>query len=102
MFVLSGKHPRTPFYQEFVKMAKRIWILRGIASPIDPNAKLFFITKGCKFSDVYMEPIEEAACEDATGSGEEKTSQQVEFMVMPRFKIGETLLKSRVFLSRMK
>ncbi|KAL5825788.1 hypothetical protein ACOSQ3_021851 [Xanthoceras sorbifolium] len=102
MFVLSGKHPRTPLYQVFVKMAKWIWILRGIASTIDPNAKLFVVTKGCEFSDVYMEPVEEAVCEDAAGSGEEKATQKVEFMVMPGFKIGETLLKCRVYLSRMK
>ncbi|KAK3218950.1 hypothetical protein Dsin_012920 [Dipteronia sinensis] len=101
MFLLSGKHPRTPLYQVFVKMAKWIWILRGIASTVDPKAKLFVVAKGCEFSDVYMEPIEEA-CEDSAGSGEGQATQKVEFMVMPGFRIGETLVKSRVYLSRMK
>ena len=101
MFLLSGKHPRTPLYQVFVKMAKWIWILCGIASTIDPKAKLFVVAKGCEFSDVYMEPVEEA-CEDSAGSGEGKATQKVEFMVMPGFRIGETLVKSRVYISRMK
>ncbi|KAK2652975.1 hypothetical protein Ddye_012831 [Dipteronia dyeriana] len=101
MFLLSGKHPRTPLYQVFVKMAKWIWILRGIASTIDPEAKLFDVTKGCEFSDAFMEPVVET-CEDSAGSGKGKATQKVEFMVMPGFSIGETLVKSRVYLSRMK
>ncbi|KAJ6952903.1 hypothetical protein NC653_041906 [Populus alba x Populus x berolinensis] len=41
MFVLSGKHPRTPFYQIFARMAKWVWILQGIATSIDPISQIF-------------------------------------------------------------
>lgn len=100
-FVLSGKHPRTPFYQIFAKMAKWVWILLGIASSIDHKAKLFVANRGCQFSDVYMQSVEEPY-EGASGFGEVQTNCRVEFMVMPWFKIGETLVRSRVYLSRMK
>ncbi|KAJ4719208.1 IRK-interacting protein [Melia azedarach] len=101
MFVLSGKHPRTPFYQIFAKMAKWVWILKGIASVIDPEAKLFVVNRGCKFSEVSMESVEDF-CEGAAVFGEAQTNHRVEFMVMPGFRIGETVVRSRVYLSQMK
>lgn len=100
MFVSSGKNPRTPFYQIFAKMSKWIWILQGFASSIDPKAKIFVVNKGCKFSNISMESVEELS-EGTTGNGEEQTSYKVEFMVMPGFRIGDTLLKSPVYVSRM-
>lgn len=91
-FVLSGKHPRTPFYHIFAKMAKWVWILQGIAASIDPNAKVFSINRGSQFSDVYMESVD---------GDNEGGLHRVEFMIMPGFKIGETLIRSRVYLSKM-
>lgn len=91
-FVLGGKHPRTPFYQIFAKMAKWVWVLQGIAASIDPNAKVFSVSRGSQFSDVYMESV----------VGDKEGGQhRVEFMVMPGFKIGETLMRSQVYLSKM-
>ncbi|KAM7256256.1 hypothetical protein ACFE04_011997 [Oxalis oulophora] len=97
MLVSSGKHPRTPFYSIFAKMAKWIWILQGIATLIDPNAKLFFVKRGCTFSSVCMQPVEEDSGVEFM-SGEVNLSRNVQFMVTPGFKIGETLLKARVYL----
>ncbi|CAK7323521.1 unnamed protein product [Dovyalis caffra] len=101
MFVLSGKHPRTPFYQIFVRMAKWVWILQGIATSIDPNAQIFSVKRGSKFSDVYMESVQENK-EAAVASDGGQSNFKVEFMVMPGFRIGGTLGKSRVYLSEMK
>ncbi|KAL4610893.1 hypothetical protein ACB092_08G085400 [Castanea dentata] len=99
-FVLSGKHPRTPFYQIFAKMAKWVWVLQGIAASINPKAKLFTVKRGSKFSDVHMESVEE----DMEGAVEadEQAMHRVELMVMPGFKIGDKLLRSRVYLSKLK
>ena len=99
-FVLSGKHPRTPFYQIFAKMAKWVWVSQGIAASINPKAKLFTVKRGSKFSDVHMESVEE----DMEGAVEadEQAMHRVELMVMPGFKIGDTLLRSRVYLSKLK
>lgn len=99
-FVLSGKHPRTPFYQIFAKMAKWVWVLLGIAASINPKAKLFTVKRGSKFSNVHMESVEE----DMEGAVEadEQAMHRVELMVMPGFKIGDKLLRSRVYLSKLK
>ncbi|XP_022728709.1 protein GRAVITROPIC IN THE LIGHT 1 [Durio zibethinus] len=97
-FILSGKHPRTPFYEIFVKMAKWVWVLRGIACSLDPEAKIFVVKGGSKFSDVYMYSI----VQDRGGpvdSDEGQTTQRVQLTVMPGFRIGEKVVRSRVYLS---
>uniref|UniRef100_A0A5B7B0F2 Uncharacterized protein n=1 Tax=Davidia involucrata TaxID=16924 RepID=A0A5B7B0F2_DAVIN len=98
MFVSSGRHPRTPFYQAFVKMARWVWVLQGTAASIDPKADLFRVKRGSEFSDAYMECVEELNGEMAFFD-EGRANLKVEFMVMPGFRIGEKLVKSRVYLS---
>lgn len=97
IFISSGKHPRTPFYQAFVNMVKWFWVLQGIASTITPKAEVFWVQRGSKFSEVYMECVEE----DTKSVGGGRSNLFVEFMVMPGFKIGKTLVRSRVYLSTM-
>ncbi|GAV58632.1 DUF641 domain-containing protein [Cephalotus follicularis] len=97
-FLLSGKHPRTPFYQVFAKMAKWIWVLQGIAASVDPNTKIFLVRRGSAFSTVYMESVEGIE-EVSVLSREGEVTKKVEFMVMPGFRIGRTLLKAQVYLS---
>nr|POE99143.1 irk-interacting protein [Quercus suber] len=81
-------------------MAKWVWVLQGIAASINPKAKLFTVKRGSKFSDVHMESVEE----DMEGAVEadEQAMRRVELMVMPGFQIGDTLLRSRVYLSKLK
>ncbi|KAM0995815.1 hypothetical protein ACFX2C_005898 [Malus domestica] len=95
--VLSGRHPRTPFYQIFARMARSVWVLCGIAPSIDSEAKMFAVERGSKFSDVHMEYVEEDG-EGAAVWGE----RLVEFMVVPGFRIGETIVRSRVYVSKSK
>ncbi|KAJ9167393.1 hypothetical protein P3X46_022048 [Hevea brasiliensis] len=99
MFVLGGKHPRTPFYQIFARMAKWVWVLKGIATSVDPKAEIFAVSRGSKFSDVYMESIEG---EETFIPNGEQSDIKVEFMVMPGFRIGDTLVRSQVYLSEVK
>lgn len=100
MLVMKGRHPRTPFYQAFVKMAKCVWILVGIAASVKPKAQIFGVKKGSEFSDVYMEFVEEGDKENKVWFDKGQTRFKVEFMVMPGFRIGDTLVKSRVYLSK--
>ncbi|WCJ34973.1 hypothetical protein M5689_016249 [Euphorbia peplus] len=93
MLVLSDKHPRTQFYQIFSRMAKWVWVLQGIAKTIDSEVEIFAPRRGTKFSDVYMESVETDVLNG------EKSDLVVQFMVMPGFKIGDVLIKSRVYLS---
>ncbi|CAL5353257.1 unnamed protein product [Camellia sinensis] len=100
-FVLSGKHPRTLFYQAYVKMAKWVWVLRGIAASCESNAEMYGVKRGSEFSDIYMEGVEELT-DNIVVSDEGRSRFKVEFMVMPGFRIGETLVRSRVYLSTMR
>ncbi|KAF8397021.1 hypothetical protein HHK36_018659 [Tetracentron sinense] len=98
-FVLSGKHPRTPFYQAFVKMAKWIWFLQAIAGSVKPKAEIFAVGRRSEFKEAYMESVVDDGHDTVLfddGQGELK----VGIMVMPGFRIGETVLRSRVYLSR--
>ncbi|KAF8402507.1 hypothetical protein HHK36_010592 [Tetracentron sinense] len=98
-FVASGMHPRTPLYQAFVNMAKWVWVLQAIAASMKPKAEIFGVRRGSKFSKVYMENVVEDKC-DTVVFDEEESKFRVGFMVMPGFRIGETLIRSRVYLSR--
>ena len=98
-FIMSGKHPRTEFYQLFAKMAKWVWVLLGYAVSIDPEATLFSVSRGSAFSSLFMESVEEEK-ESAILSDEERVTYKVQFMIMPGFQIGKMVVKSRVYVSK--
>lgn len=97
-FVVNGIHPHTPFYGAFVRMARWVWYLQGVAAFIEPEAEIFGVKQGSEFSDVFMEVLKELKEFTTTlDSGKERC--KVEFMVMPGFKFGEALIKSQVYIS---
>ncbi|KAI3450249.1 hypothetical protein Pfo_006914 [Paulownia fortunei] len=98
-FVTNGIHPHTLFYRAFVKMARWIWFLQGFTAFIEPKAEIYGVKQGSEFSDVYMEVVEELKEYKALlDKGQER--YKVEFMVMPGFKLGETLIRSQVYVSK--
>ncbi|VVB03439.1 unnamed protein product [Arabis nemorensis] len=96
-YVTGGGHPRTPFYQAFLKLAKSIWILHRLAYSFDPAAKIFQVKKGSEFSDSYMESVVKNIVVD-----EKEESPRVGLMVMPGFWIGGSVIQSRVYVSGVK
>ncbi|KAE9600899.1 hypothetical protein Lal_00011378 [Lupinus albus] len=96
-FVSGGGHPRTPFYQAFLKLAKSIWLLHRLAYSFEPNVKVFQVKGGSEFSDVYMESAVKNLIMD---DNDEKP--KVGLMVMPGFWIGGSVIQSKVYLSGMK
>lgn len=96
-YVMGGGHPRTPFYQAFLKLAKSIWLLHRLAYSFDPNAKIFQVKRGTEFSEVYMESVVKNLIVD-----ESDEKPKVGLMVMPGFSIGGSVIQSRVYLSGMK
>lgn len=96
-YVMGGGHPRTPFYQAFLKLAKSIWLLHRLAYSFDPNAKVFQVKRGSEFSEVYMESVVKNLIVD-----ESDEKPKVGLMVMPGFSIGGSVIQSRVYLSGMK
>ncbi|XAR60808.1 hypothetical protein NMG60_11034327 [Bertholletia excelsa] len=99
--VSIGRHPRTPFYAAFVKMARWVWVLLGFAATSEPKAEIYGVKRGSEFSDVYMDNMEQIT-QDMVASGEGILKYKVEFMVMPGFRIGDRVIKSRVYLSPMR
>ncbi|XP_011080731.2 uncharacterized protein LOC105163904 [Sesamum indicum] len=96
--VANGVHPHTPFYRAFVRMARCVWFLQGFTAFIEPKAEMYGVKQGSEFSEVYMEVLEELKEHKASfDRGQER--YKVEFMVMPGFKLGETLIRSQVYVS---
>ncbi|WZY82400.1 hypothetical protein YC2023_028784 [Brassica napus] len=96
-YVTGGGHPRTAFYQAFLKLAKSIWLLHRLAYSFDPAAKIFQVKKGSEFSDSYMESVLKNIVVDEKGE-----SPSVGLMVMPGFWIGGSVIQSRVYVSGVK
>ncbi|KAL5571932.1 hypothetical protein UlMin_021529 [Ulmus minor] len=96
-YVMGGGHPRTPFYQAFLKLAKSVWLLHRLANSFDPSVKVFQVKRGSEFSEVYMDSVVKNLIMD-----ENDKKPEVGLMVMPGFWIGGSVIQSRVYLSGMK
>ncbi|XP_048431470.1 protein GRAVITROPIC IN THE LIGHT 1-like [Pyrus x bretschneideri] len=96
-YVMGGGHPRTPFYQAFLKLAKSIWLLHRLAHSYDSRAEIFQVKRGSEFSEVYMDSVVKNLIMD-----ENDEKPKVGLMVMPGFWIGGSVIQSRVYLSGMK
>lgn len=90
--VNSGRLPETPFFDTFSEMARRIWLLNCLAFSFEPEASIFQVRKGSRFSEIYMESV----TEDMFFSSEHP---QVSLAVVPGFKIGKTIIQAQVYLS---
>ncbi|CAJ1978476.1 unnamed protein product [Sphenostylis stenocarpa] len=91
----AGEFPDTNFFTSFAEMAKRVWLLHCLAFSFEPQASIFQVGKGCRFSDVYMESVNENDEEMAVES-----EPQVAFTVVPGFRIGKTVIQCQVYLSQ--
>ncbi|XP_073009142.1 protein GRAVITROPIC IN THE LIGHT 1-like [Typha latifolia] len=94
-FLMAGGHPRTPFYQAFVRMARLVWALQVMANSFIPRAEIFYVKRGNKYKKDYMESV---VAEVVPKEGDKIT---VGFTVTPGFKIGATIVHCRVYLSKM-
>lgn len=97
-FITSGGHPRTPFYQAFLKLAKAIWLLHRLAFSFNPSVQVFQVSKGNEFFDEYMESVVKNMIPMDASEGKLK----VGLMVMPGFHIKGTVIQAKVYLSGMK
>ncbi|OVA12958.1 protein of unknown function DUF641 [Macleaya cordata] len=93
--VNTGGYPETGFFTGFVEMAKRVWVLHCLAFSFEPEAKIFQMRKGCRFSDVYMESVAEDAFFSENGTL--IVDPRVGFTVVPGFKIGKTVIQCQVY-----
>ncbi|KAA8524015.1 hypothetical protein F0562_010554 [Nyssa sinensis] len=95
--VNSGEFPETTFFATFTEMAKRVWLLHCLAFSFQPEASIFQVRKRCRFSDVYMESVNQEVFLSYAGTTE--TDPLVAFTVVPGFKICKTVIQCQVYLS---
>ncbi|PON98482.1 hypothetical protein TorRG33x02_057160 [Trema orientale] len=98
----SSSSSSSTFFALFAEMAKRVWLLHCLAFSFDPEASIFQVQKGCRFSEVYMESIAEEVfptLENNTCISQE-SDYQVAFTVIPGFRIGKTVIQCKVYLSQ--
>ena len=74
---------------------KRVWLLHCLAFSYEPQASIFQVGKGCRFSDVYMESVND----EIFLYSEVESDPQVAFTVVPGFRIGKTVLQCQVYLT---
>ncbi|XP_010248387.1 PREDICTED: IRK-interacting protein-like [Nelumbo nucifera] len=90
--VNSGGYPETAFFASFAEMAKRVWLLQCLSFSFEPEVSIFQVSKGSRFSEVYMESVSNDAFLSSN-------NLLVAFTVIPGFKIGKTVIQCQVYLS---
>lgn len=92
--VNSGQFPETTFFAAFAEAAKRIWLLHCLAFSLDPDgASIFQVRNGSRFSEVFMECVNEEAFSSP------ECRREVAFTVVPGFKLGKSVVQCHVYLS---
>ncbi|KAL7583939.1 hypothetical protein Lser_V15G45437 [Lactuca serriola] len=89
--VNAGEFPETDFFDLFLECAKRVWVLHCLAFSFEHVASVFQVAKGCRFSEVFMDSVNEEAFLSAGSSPE------VGFTVVPGFKLGKTVIQCEVY-----
>ncbi|XP_010542316.1 PREDICTED: uncharacterized protein LOC104815573 [Tarenaya hassleriana] len=92
-FSRTGEFPEMSIATAFLEMAKRVWLLHCLALSYEPEASIFQVSKGCRFSEVYMKSV----AEEVFFSPEPEP--RVAFTVVPGFRICKNLIECEVYLS---
>uniref|UniRef100_A0ACD5WD51 Uncharacterized protein n=1 Tax=Avena sativa TaxID=4498 RepID=A0ACD5WD51_AVESA len=91
----GGAHPRTPFYGEFLRAAKAVWLLHLLAFALEPPPSHFEAGRGAEFHPEYMESVVVAG----RGAGAGTAGMVVGFAVAPGFKLcNAAVVRARVYL----
>lgn len=93
--VNAGEFPDTSFFASFAEMAKRVWLLHCLAFSFEPEASIFQVRKGCRFSEVFMQSIS-----DKEGDNAVVLDPKVALSVIPGFQVGKTVIQCQVYLSK--
>ncbi|CAN8280283.1 unnamed protein product [Cochlearia groenlandica] len=95
--VLSSWRSLRTFYGSFVTMASSIWTLHKLALSFDPPVEIFKVESGVDFSIVFMENVLRRKHNKKFSMNLSRA--KVGFTVVPGFKIGCTVIQSRVYLT---
>ena len=97
--VVKGIHPKTAFYEAFLKLAKAIWLVHRLAFSFDPVVSIFQVRRGTDFSVVYMESVVHGVL---SGYDALDGRPKVGFTVMPGFRVSKAVIQCQVYLTGMK
>ncbi|KAG6421403.1 hypothetical protein SASPL_117954 [Salvia splendens] len=89
--VSSGVMPENAFFATFCEMAKRVWMLHCLAFALDPDVAVFRVSNGSRFSEVYMESVNDEAFDASP-------EPVVAFTVVPGFRVASVVVQSQVYL----
>lgn len=91
--VQAGNHPRSEFYNEFLGIAKTVWLLHLLAFSLSPAPSQFEASRGAEFHPQYMDSVVRFS------GGRVPAGHVVGFPVSPGFKLGNgSVIKARVYL----
>ncbi|XP_076924970.1 protein GRAVITROPIC IN THE LIGHT 1-like [Bidens hawaiensis] len=92
--VSAGKYAETAFFEAFAEVCRRVWLVHCLGFANDPKGvSLFRVRKGCRFSEVYMESVNEEAFMSP------ESTREVGFTVVPGFKLGTSVVQCQVYVS---
>lgn len=93
--VSSNKFPDTTFFESFAEVAKRVWLVHCLAFAFDPTeASVFRVRNRSRFSEVFMESVNEEAFLSP------ESCREVAFTVVPGFKLGTSVVvQCQVYVS---
>ncbi|KAG6510583.1 protein GRAVITROPIC IN THE LIGHT 1-like [Zingiber officinale] len=83
-------------YEPFVTMASSMWTLHKLAWAYDPVVEIFQVARGTEFSMVFMKNI--VGKVDMMCIDHQSAKPKVGFTVVPGFRVGNTVIQSRVYL----
>ncbi|KAI5065198.1 hypothetical protein GOP47_0019893 [Adiantum capillus-veneris] len=95
--ISNGIHPESPFYQNFLKLSKAMWMLHLLAFSFKPNARIFQVKRNTEFSPLYMESIVRSPDMGLAGS-ESEDVPRVAFTIMPGFRVENVVIKCQVYI----
>lgn len=94
--VLNDNHPHSQFYQNFLKLAKAMWLLQRLAFSFEPSARIFQVKQNAEFLPLYMESIVQMVELEASTPG---IRPRVGFTVVPGFRVEKTIIKCQVYIT---
>ncbi|WOL10097.1 hypothetical protein Cni_G18851 [Canna indica] len=95
--LLGSLRQSSPLYEPFVSMASSVWMLHKLAWAYDPVVEIFQVARGTEFSMVFMESIVRKV-HKVHMDQESPSRPKVGFTVVPGFRVGKTVVQSRVYL----
>jgi structural maintenance of chromosome 1 len=84
------KHPNTPFYESFCKLAVSVWLVHRLAFAFKTPATTFVVEKGLPFDHHKMQ---------SAGPPDDITpNSKVGLVVLPGFQVSQSIIACEVYL----